>query len=80
MFVYLICGFYKLPTFLTDMQRYGTGDVWKESGNLMSNVNCIFGWLSMTEVLLLAVAVVLFCEKVAASLLPEAMLDHRYYM
>ena len=26
-----ICGFYKLLTFLTDMQRYGTGDVWKES-------------------------------------------------
>ena len=45
----------------------------------MSNVNCIFGWLSVTEVLLLAVAVVLFREKVAASLLPEATLDHRYY-
>ena len=32
----------------------------------MSNVHCIFGWLSVTEVLLLAVAVVLFREKVAA--------------
>ena len=51
----------------------------KRVRNLMSNVNCIFGWLSVTEVLLLAVAVVLFREKVAASPLPEATLDHRYY-
>ena len=45
----------------------------------LSNVNCIFGWLSLTEVLLLAVTVVLFREKVSASPLPEARLDHRYY-
>ena len=38
----------------------------------MGNVNCIFSWLSVTEVLLLAVAVVLFREKVVASPLPEA--------
>ena len=41
----------------------------------MSNVNCIFGWLSETEVLLLAVAVALFREKEVASRLPEATLD-----
>ena len=34
-----------------------------------------FGWLSVTEVLLLAVAVVLFREKVAASPLSKARLD-----
>ena len=34
-----------------------------------------FSWLSVTEVLLLAVAVVLFREKVAASPLSEATLD-----
>ena len=45
----------------------------------LSNVNCIFGWLSLTEVLLLAVAMVLFREKVSVSPLPEATLDHRYY-
>ena len=45
----------------------------------MSNVNCIFDWLSLTEVLFLAVAVVLFREKVAASPLPVATLDYGYY-
>ena len=34
-----------------------------------------FGWLSVEKVLLLALVVVLFCEKVAASLLSEATLD-----
>ena len=41
----------------------------------MSNVNCIFGWLSVTEVQLLAVPMVLFREKVVASLLPQATFD-----
>ena len=42
---------------------------------ILSNVNCIFGWLSLTEVLLLVVGMVFFREKVSASPLPEVRLD-----